>query len=187
MVTSERQTETRTTWAIDPVHSTAEFAVKHMMVATVRGHFKGISGTITLDEADPARSSVSVEIDASTIDTRHPDRDADLRSPNFLEVEKFPTITFQSTKVEATGTDDLRITGDLTIHGTTRQVVLDTTYAGRSKTPFGTEVIGYDATTQINRKDFGLQWNVALESGGLLVGDKPDIVIEVQAIKQRQS
>src|SRR5215211_1605139 len=184
MVTSERQTETRTTWAIDPVHSTAEFAVKHMIVSTVRGHFKGISGTITLDDTDPSRSSVSVEIDASTIDTRHPDRDADLRSPNFLDVEKFPTITFQSTKVEATGQDNLRITGDLTIHGTTRKVALDATYAGRSKTPYGTEVIGYDATTQINRKDFGLTWNVALETGGVVVGDTVKITIGVEAGKQ---
>jgi polyisoprenoid-binding protein YceI len=184
MVTSERQTETRTTWAIDPVHSTVEFAVKHMMVSTVRGHFQGISGSITLDEADPSQSSVSVEIDASTVDTRHPDRDTDLRSPNFLEVEKFPTITFQSTKVEPAGGDNLKITGDLTIHGTTRPVVLEAEYSGRSRTPYGTEVIGYDATTQISRKDFGLTWNVALETGGFAVGDTVKITLGVEAVKQ---
>jgi polyisoprenoid-binding protein YceI len=184
MVTSARQTETRTTWAIDPVHSTAEFAVKHMMVSTVRGHFKGISGAITLDEADPSHSSVSVEIDASTIDTREPKRDNDLRSANFLEVEKFPTITFQSTKVEATGDDKLRLTGDLTIHGTTRPIEFEATYSGRSKTPYGTEVIGYDATTEINRKDFGLTWNMALETGGVMVGDTVKITLGVEAVKQ---
>jgi polyisoprenoid-binding protein YceI len=174
----------RTTWTIDPVHSRVEFAVKHMMITTVRGSFTGVTGTITLDETDLGRSSVNVEIDAASIDTHDAQRDAHLRTADFLDVERFPTITFRSTSVEPKGDDDLRVIGDLTIRGTTRQVTLDTTYNGRGTNPWGQEVIGYEAETTINRKDFGLEWNVALEAGGWLVGDDLKITIDIQAKKE---
>ena len=174
----------RTTWAIDPVHSQVEFAVKHMMITTVRGYFTGVTGTIALDEADLSRSSVNVEIDAASINTRDAQRDTHLRSADFLDVERFPTITFRSTRVEPRGDDELRVVGDLTLHGVTREVTLDTTFNGRGTNPWGQEVIGYEAETKINRKEFGLEWNVALEAGGWLVGDNLKITIDIQAKKE---
>lgn len=176
--------ETRTTWAIDPSHTTVEFAVKHMMFTTVKGRFSGVSGTIELDEANIANSSVTAEIDATTIDTRDEKRDAHLKSADFFDVEKYPTITFKSTRVEPTSGGELRVVGDLTIHGVTREVVLNATFNGQGKNPWGNIVAGFEATTKINRKDFGLEWNVALETGGVLVGDEIKISIDVEAIKQ---
>jgi polyisoprenoid-binding protein YceI len=173
-----------TIWQIDPAHSTVEFAVKHMMVTTVKGQFTGISGTITLDEADLARSSVAVEIDAASVTTRDPQRDGHLRSADFFDVANHPKITFTSTRVEALGPDRLRVTGDLTIRGVTRPVVLDVTYHGRGVTPFGTTIVAFSAETTISRADFGLTWNVALEAGGVLVSDAVKISIEVEAIRQ---
>ena len=178
------QVETPTIWQIDPAHTLVEFAVKHMMFATVKGRFGGVRGTIVEDAADPSRSSVEVEIEAASIDTRDEKRDAHLRSPDFLDVESYPTITFKSSRVEHAGRDRLRVVGDLTIHGTTREVVLDTTINGRGTTPFGQEVAGFTAETTINRRDFGLNWNVALEAGGVLVGDTVKILLEVEALKQ---
>jgi polyisoprenoid-binding protein YceI len=174
----------RTTWAIDPVHSQVEFAVKHMMIATVRGAFTGLTGTLVLDDDDLAHSSVAVEIDAATVNTRDEKRDAHLRSADFLDAERFPTLSFQSTRVEPKDDDELRITGDLTIHGVTRPVVLEARYLGRGTNPWGAEVIGYEATTKIRRKDFGLEWNVALESGGFLVGDEVKVTLDIEAAKQ---
>ncbi len=168
-------------WAIDASHSHVEFAVKHMMFSTVKGSFSGVSGTITLDEENIANSSVTVEIDASTINTRDEKRDAHLRSADFFDVEQYPTITFTSTKVEPNG-DDLRITGDLTMHGVTMPVVLEAEFTGRGMSPFGMEVIGYTAKTKINRSDFGLTWNAALETGGVLVGDEIKITIDIEAV-----
>ena len=173
-----------TTWAIDPSHSLVEFGVKHMMFATVKGRFAGVRGRIDLNEADPAQSSVEVEIDAASIDTRDEKRDAHLRSADFFDAESHPVLTFKSTRVEPAGPDKLRITGDLTIRGITREVTLDATVNGRGVTPWGNEVAGYSAETQINRKDYGLGWNAALESGGVLVGDTVKISIEVEAGKQ---
>ena len=178
------QVETPTIWQIDPAHTLIEFAVKHMMFATVKGHFGSVNGTIVEDAADPSRSSVEVEIDAASIDTREEKRDAHLRSPDFLDVQNYPTITFKSSRVERAGQDRLRVVGDLTIHGTTREVVLDTTINGRGTNPFGLEVAGFTAETTINRRDFGLTWNVALEAGGVLVGDTVKILLEVEAVKQ---
>ena len=178
------QAPTRTVWQIDPAHVHVGFKTKHMMVTTVRGQFHEVKGDILGDLEDPTNATVEVEINAATIDTRQEQRDNHLRSADFLDVENFPTITFKSTRIQRLKEDHLKIFGDLTIHGTTREVELDTTINGSGKTPFGTEVIGVSAETKINRKDFGLTWNVALETGGWLVGDKIDIELEIELIKQ---
>jgi len=178
------QTAARTTWTIDPAHSNVEFGVKHMMFTTVKGRFSDVRGTITLDEQHVENSSVEVEIGVASIDTRDEKRDVHLRSADFFDVERFPTMTFKSTRVEPTSGGEARVTGDLTIHGVTREVVLNTTMTGRGTNPWGAEVAGFEATTRINRKDFGLEWNVALESGGFLVGDEIKISIDIEAPKQ---
>jgi polyisoprenoid-binding protein YceI len=179
------ETGKQTVWEIDAAHSLIEFSVKHMMFTTVKGRFSEVRGTITCpDEADPSCASVEATIDTASIDTGDEKRDAHLRSADFLDVEHYPTITFKSTRVERAGQDEMRVIGDLTIRGVTHQIALATTYNGRGKNPWGKDVAGFTAETQLNRKDFGLQWNVALESGGLLVGDKLNVLIEVQAIKQ---
>lgn len=177
----------RTIWTIDPAHSLVELSAKHMMITKVKGRFSGISGSIYTDEQHPDRSGVEVEIAADTIDTRAADRDKHLRSADFLDVERFPTITFKSTRVEgayAQPGDRFRVTGDLTIHGTTRPVTLDVTYDGRGKDPWGGERASFSATTSLDRRDFGLQWNQALETGGILVSNEIRISLEVQAKKQ---
>jgi polyisoprenoid-binding protein YceI len=176
---------TASEWKIDAAHSLVQFAVKHMMFTTVRGRFTDVQGRIhCVDEADPSSASVEATIAAASIDTSDAQRDTHLRSPDFLDAEQYPTITFKSTRVEQTGEDQLRIRGDLTIRDVTREVALETTYNGRGTNPWGQEVTGFTAETRLNRKDFGLTWNAALESGGLLVGDKLDILIEIQAVKQ---
>jgi polyisoprenoid-binding protein YceI len=173
-----------TAWQIDASHTTVELSVKHMMFTTAKGRFTGVRGTITLDKDDLTRSSSAAEIDAATITTGDDRRDAHLRSADFLDVEKHPVITFASTGVEPVGDDRLRVHGDLTIRGVTRAVVLDTILTGRGVNPWGHEAIGFSATTSINRHDFGLNWNVGLEAGGVLVGETVTIQLEVQAIKQ---
>jgi len=179
-------TASRTTWEIDPKHSLVELSVKHMMFTTVKGRFGDVKGTIVIDDSNPANSSVEAEIAAASIDTREEQRDAHLRSADFLDAETYPTITFKSRRVEgARGSDSLKVTGDLTMRGVTRDVVLDTTLNGRGKNPQGQDVAGFTAETTINRKDFGLNWNAALESGGLLVSDAVKILIEVQASAKR--
>jgi polyisoprenoid-binding protein YceI len=176
---------TASDWTIDAAHSLVQFAVKHMMFTTVRGRFTRVEGTIHCpDESDPASASVEAAIDAASIDTGDEGRDAHLRSADFLDVEQYPKITFKSTRVERTGEDQLRIAGDLTIRGETREVTLETTYNGRGTNPWGVEVVGFTGQARINRKDWGLTWNAALESGGLLVGDTLDILIEIQAHKK---
>ena len=174
----------RTAWQIDPSHTLVEFAVKHMMFSTVKGRFGGVQGTIVVDEADPARSSVEAEIDAATIDTREPDRDAHLRSGDFFDAEHFPVISFRSTRVEARGRDRLLVVGDLTIRGATREVVLETVVNGQGVNPDGQEVVGLTAETTLSRRDFGLTWNVALEAGGVLVGDSVKVTLEIQTVRQ---
>jgi polyisoprenoid-binding protein YceI len=181
---SATEQSTVTVWQLDPAHTQVEFSAKHMMFTTVKGHFSGIKGAIRLDEQDITRSSVDVEIDAATLDTRVDQRDTHLRSQDFLHVEQHPAITFVSTRIERVGEDQLMVTGDLTVRGVTRPVVLDTTITGRGKTPFGTTVAGFEAHGSINRKDFGLNWNVALEAGGFLVGDTVKINVEAEAILQ---
>ena len=177
-------TDTQTaqsTWTIDPTHSSVEFAVKHMVFATAKGRFTDVKGTITLDQETISNSSVTVEIGAASIDTHDDGRDAHLRSAEFFDVETFPTITFASTSVERGRGDALTITGDLTMHGVTKQVVLDAEFNGRGSSPFGHQVLSYSAKTSIDRKDFGLTWNAALDTGGVLVSDEVKITIEIEA------
>lgn len=169
-------------WQIDPAHSLVELSAKHMMFTTVKGRFSGLKGTIVDHADDPSQSSVEVEIDAASISTGDAQRDAHLQSPDFLDVAQYPTITFRSTRIEGSR-EQFRLTGDLTIHGTTRPVTLHAEFAGTGKSPWGKEVAGFSATGQINRKDFGLNWNVALETGGVLVSDTVKISIDVQAVR----
>jgi polyisoprenoid-binding protein YceI len=171
-----------TTWNLDPSHSTVEFAVKHMMISTVRGRFSDLKGTVTVDEANPASAVVNAELAVASIDTRADQRDAHLRSPDFFDAGQFPTITFRSTKVERKG-EDLRVVGDLTIRGVTREVTLAVTDEGRGRDPWGGERAGFSATTKINRRDFGLTWNQALETGGVLVGDEIKISIDTEFVR----
>jgi polyisoprenoid-binding protein YceI len=175
---------TTTTWAIDPAHSEVGFSIRHMMVSSTRGRFSDVSGTITLDERDPARSGVAVQIGVASVDTREERRDAHLRSADFFDAETWPTIAFRSTKVEPLGGDRLRVSGDLTIRDVTRPVNFEAEYNGRGTTPWGTEVIGYSADLKLNRKDFGLTYNVALETGGFVVGDEVKIHLDIEAGKQ---
>jgi polyisoprenoid-binding protein YceI len=172
------------TWNIDPDHSNIGFRVRHMMVTNVKGEFGKFKGTLTLDDQDISKSKVEVTIDTASVDTRVAKRDDDLRSPNFLDVARFPTMSFVSRKVEKAGNGKLRVTGDLTLHGVTREVVLDVEGpSAEGKDPWGNMRRGASAATQINRKDFGLTWNKALETGGVLVGDEVNIMLEVELIK----
>jgi len=162
----------------------AEFKVRHMMITNVKGHFTGVTGVLTLNEQDITKSHVEASIDAASINTREADRDTHLKSADFLDVEKFPKLTFTSTRVTSTGERELQVEGDLTIHGVTRKVVF--TVEGPTppgKDPWGNTRIGWTAATKINRKDFGLTWNTALETGGILVGDEVTITFDVEAIK----
>lgn len=172
------------TWKIDRAHTEAEFKVKHMMITNVKGRFSGVSGTLSLDEQDVTNSEVDVTIPVATIDTREPDRDTHLKSADFFDVEKFPTLSFKSTSAVRRPDDELEIEGDLTIHGVTRKVRLavegPTTEA---KDPWGNIRIGASAITKINRKDYGLVWNAALETGGILVGEDVAISIDAEFIK----
>jgi polyisoprenoid-binding protein YceI len=171
-------------WQIDPAHSEIQFSAKHLMIATVRGRFSQFTGTVEGDEQNPAAARVDVQIDASSLVTNDAKRDAHLRSPDFLDVENYPYITFKSTRVEQIDQTHGRLIGDLTIHDVTKQVALDVEYAGQAKTPWGTISAGFNAQTKINRKDWGLNWNVALETGGWLVGDQITINIELELVKQ---
>jgi polyisoprenoid-binding protein YceI len=161
-----------------------EFAATYLMMTTVKGHFTGVSGTLRLDEADPARSSVVVEIDTASLDTGEARRDTHLRATDFLDVERYPVLTFASTRVEPVETDRFQVYGDLTIRGIARPVVLDTRLKGRGRTLDGLEAVAFTAQTEIRRQDFGVQWNQSLESGGVLVGDTVAILLEVQALRQ---
>jgi polyisoprenoid-binding protein YceI len=169
------------TWQIDTDHTAVQFAVKHMMISTVRGGFHSFTGTITVDERDVTRSRVEAVIDATTLDTHAAERDAHVRGADFLDVENYPQITFTSTRVETAGADHVRVIGNLTIRGVSREVPLDVELGGRSVTPWGQHKMGFAATTTINRKDWGLNWNVALEVGGMMVGDDIKISIDGEA------
>lgn len=172
------------TWNIDGSHSSAQFSVRHLMISNVRGEFGKVSGTLNYDPADPKKATVEASIDVSSITTRDEKRDGHLKSPDFFDVAKFPTITFKSKKVEAAGKGKLKVTGDLTLHGVTKEVKLDV--AGPSaaiKDPWGLERGAASATTKINRKDFGLTWNKALETGGLAVGEEVSITLDIEFVK----
>ena len=172
------------TWNIDPVHSNVEFAVKHMMVSTVRGRFREVAGAIHLNEADPASSWAEATVPTVSVDTAEPKRDDHLRSADFFEVEKYPQMTFRSTNVEQVKGDRWQITGDLTIRDVTKQVVLDTEYEGQIKDAYGLQRAAFNAQTELNRKDFGLNWNALIEAGGVAVGDKVRVTLNIAAVRQ---
>jgi polyisoprenoid-binding protein YceI len=173
------------TWNLDPAHSHASFSIRHMVISNVRGEFGKMSGTVTLDEKDVTRSSVEATIDATTIDTREAKRDEHLRSADFFDVAKHPTITFKSTKVEKAGKDGLKVTGELTIRGTTKPVVLKVTGpTGEVKDPYGMTRRGVSVTTKLNRNDYGVAWSAALEGGGAIVGNDVAIEIEAELVKK---
>jgi polyisoprenoid-binding protein YceI len=177
-------TPARTTWKIDPAHSHVEFAVRHLMISSVKGRFGVVEGTVVTDEDHPATADVNVTIDAASIDTREAQRDAHLRSADFFDVETYPAITFKSTRVTDVRGDQFTLAGDLTIHGVTRDVTLDVTSEGRAADPWGGQRAGYSATTKINRRDFGLTWNQALETGGFVVGDEIKISLDLELLRQ---
>lgn len=171
-------------WQIDPVHSAVQFAVRHMMISTVRGQFDRFSGEVDFDENNPAATKVDVQIEAASINTRAADRDNHLRSADFFDAEHYPHLTFKSTRVEVKDDKHARLIGDLTIRGVTREVALDVEYLGQAKSPWGTTSAGFSAAARINRKDWGLTWNQTLETGGVLVGDEIRIDIELELVKQ---
>lgn len=171
-------------WKIDSAHSHIQFSVRHMMISKVRGEFDEFSGTINFDEDSPEASTVHVEVDAASIDTGVEDRDNHLRSEDFLYVEEYPTITFDSKRVEITGDRTARLIGDLTIRGRSREVALDVELQGIAKSPWGNYSAGFSASGSFNRKDWGLEWNQALETGGVLVGDKVNVDVEVELVKE---
>ena len=182
-MTPTTTTTTTTTYTIDRAHSEAAFQVRHLLTK-VRGRFSDFEGTIVYDAAEPERSSVKAIIRAASIDTNEPDRDKHLRSADFFAVDEYPTITFTSTRVRQKGGEEFDVDGDLTIHGITRPVTLAVSFLGKAKDPWGNERLGFEAETTINRKDFGLTWNAALETGGFLVGDEVKISLSVQALPQ---
>jgi polyisoprenoid-binding protein YceI len=170
-------------WEIDPSHSNVEFVARHLL-SKVRGRFTGFEGAITIDD-DPSRSSVEATIDAASVDTHNADRDAHLRSPDFLDVERFPKLSFRSTAVAEDGAGSYRVDGDLAIRGVTRPVTLELEYLGWSDDPWGGKRAGFSATTEIDRHDFGATWNLAVETGGVVVGRKVRIELEIEAVLQQ--
>lgn len=184
MATSPATSAAVTVWKIDPAHSSAEFKVKHMMISNVKGTIKGITGDLKEHATDASLSSVEATLDVSTLHSGEAQRDGHLQSPDFLDVEKYPTITFKSTKVQPKGPEEYAVTGDLTIHGVSRPVTLAVEGPTQPhKDPWGNTRIGLSATTKIDRKEFGLTWNSALETGGILVGEDVHITIDVEFIK----
>ena len=184
MSTQAHETGTITRWNIDPVHSEIGFSVKHMMVSNVRGRFNEVTGHIDFNENDPSTAKIDVEINTHSVDTRQEQRDNHLRSADFFDAENHPKMSFVSTNVEHVKGDNYRVTGDLTIRGTTKPVTLDATFEGVSPDPYGGVRSGFSATGKINRHDFGLDYNAAIEAGGVVVGADIKIQLEVEAIKQ---
>jgi len=173
-----------TAWNIDPVHTVAEFKVKHMMISNVKGQFTTVTGVMTLDEADVTRSRIEASIQAASVNTRDAQRDAHLKSADFFDVEKFPTLSFKSTRVTRSGDGELAVTGDLTIHGVTHEAAFAVEGpTPPAKDPWGNTRVGLSATTRISRKDFGLTWNAGLETWGFLVGDEVTVTLDVQFVK----
>ncbi len=170
------------TWTIDASHSSVGFTVKHLMISKVRGTFSGVSGTVTVPE-DRFASTVDVTIDPATIDTRDGGRDAHLRNSDFFDVENHPTWSFRSTGVKADGDDEFLLLGDLTIRGVTRPVELEVEFVGVSKDPWGNTKAGFEAEAEINRKDWGLEYNAALETGGVVIGEKVKLSLDIQLLK----
>jgi polyisoprenoid-binding protein YceI len=185
---SQLQSSTNaSTWNIDPAHTVAEFKVKHMMIAHVKGRFSRVSGVLALDESNPANSRIEASIDAASLDTHDEQRDGHLKSADFFDVEKFPKLQFQSTQVRSVGDAELSVEGDLTMHGITRKVKFDVEGPTPPvKDPWGNTRVAISATTKINRKDFGLNWNATLETGGFLVGDDVTITLEAEFVKAKK-
>lgn len=171
-------------WTIDFAHSHIQFSARHMMISKVRGEFERFSGSVNFDEVNPQNTTVDITVDLDSINTRESQRDTHLRSADFFDIENYPTMTFKSKRVERIDDNSGKLVGDLTIRGVTREVTLDVEYAGLATSPWGTTNAGFSASTTINRKDWGLNWNVALETGGWLVGEKVNIDIELELIKQ---
>lgn len=193
---SRKDTETATTdavrpdlaaltgdYTIDPAHSTIGFVARHAMVTNVKGSFQDFTGTLHLDGTDPSRSTASLDVVMDSIETGNADRDGHLKSSDFFKADEFPTMTFRSTKAEALGSDEYRITGDLTILGTTRPLSIDLEFNGAAKDPFGNERVGFEGKAEILRSEWGLTWNAALETGGVLVSDKIKLTFDVSAIR----
>jgi polyisoprenoid-binding protein YceI len=174
----------KATWVVDPSHTTVEFSIKHMMIANVKGRFGGVEGTLVADTADLTTAAIDVAVDVASVDTRDAQRDAHLRSADFFDVEQFPKMTFKSYRIERSGENEYRLIGDLSIHGVTKSVAWNLTFEGQGKDPWGNEKAGFTAETKISRKDFGLVWNAALETGGVLVGDDVKISVAVEAARQ---
>lgn len=171
-------------WKIDPAHSSAQFSVRHMAISTVRGAFSKVNGTIVLDDKDITKSTVDVTIDVTTVDTREPNRDNDLRSDRFFDVAHFPIMTFKSKKVEQVSLGKLKVTGELTIRGTTKEVVLDVDGPTPPvKDPWGNQRVAVSATSKVNRQDFGVKWNATLDNGGVVVSDDVNITIDAEMVK----
>lgn len=171
------------TWQIDSAHSHIYFTARHMMISKVRGQFESFSGEVNYDEENPTRTTVDIQIDAASLNTKEAQRDGHLKSPDFLDVANYPVVRFQSTKVEQTSADSGKLYGNLTIRDVTKPVVLDVEYAGQAQSPWGNISAGFSGSTAINRKEWGLNWNQALETGGVLVGDKIQIEIELELVK----
>jgi polyisoprenoid-binding protein YceI len=184
-MTTSTTTNATSTWTVDSAHAEVGFAVRHLMIATVRGRFGAVQGTVVVDEADPSKSKIDVTVDTTSIDTRQEMRDNHLRSADFLDVANHPNLHFVSTSIEGDITDSFTITGDLTIRGTTRPVTLDATFQGRGLDPWGSERMGFEAKGKLNRKDYGLTWNQALEAGGVTVGDEVKLSIDVELVRQK--
>jgi polyisoprenoid-binding protein YceI len=170
-------------WNIDPSHSSLQFAVRHMVISKVRGQFSRWEGALDLDPASPEGGKVSVKIDAASINTHEPKRDEHLRSADFFDVEKFPEILFASTRVEKLSKNRFQLTGELTLHGVTRTIQLETELLGTGKDPWGNDRVAFSAQTSLSRKEFGLKWNQALETGGVLVGEDIEVSIELEAVR----
>ncbi len=183
MATATSTSTSTRTFVIDKAHSEAAFQVRHL-ITRVRGRFTDLSGTIRYDAEKPEQSSVHFVIQAASIDTAEPDRDAHLRSADFFDVERFPQLTFESTRVAAAGRDRFDVTGELTIHGVAKEITLPVAFLGFAKDPWGNERAGFEVETTIDRKDFGLQWNATLETGGFLVGDEVKVTLSIQAVAQ---
>lgn len=171
-------------WQIDSAHSEVNFSARHMMISKVRGQFENFGGVVAFDKDNPTNTTVEISIDASSINTKNEQRDGHLVSPDFLNVEEYPTITFKSTRVEQIDANNGRLIGDLTIRDVTKEVVLNVEYAGVAKSPWGTTSAGFSASTSIDRQEWGLTWNQALETGGVLVGDKINIDIELELVEE---
>lgn len=179
-----RLTTTTTLWTVDPAHSSAEFSIRHLMITSVKGHFTGIAGMVRGNPEDLSNAEVQLTIDVATVDTRQAERDQHLRSGDFFHADEYPTMTFVSKSIRPKEAGLYEVTGDLTIRGVTKEVTAQVTFDGIAKDPWGGTRAGFTATTRINRRDFGLHWNVALEAGGVLVGDEVKVSVELETVLQ---